>query len=57
MLSELTTDDLKEIGVAAVGDQQRLLTAIAALGEGGASPAAPAPERSVPPRPRPSGGS
>jgi class 3 adenylate cyclase/predicted ATPase len=45
VLSELTTDDLKEIGVAAVGDRRRLLAAIAALGEG-ASPAAPAPERS-----------
>ena len=42
VLSELTTDDLKEIGVAAVGDRRRLLAAIAALGEG----AAPAPERS-----------
>src|SRR5215470_3969864 len=42
VLSELTTDDLKEIGVAAVGDRRRLLAAIAALGEG-ASPAASAP--------------
>src|SRR5215831_5760176 len=42
VLSELTTDDLKDIGVAAVGDRRRLLAAIAALGEG-ASPAAPAP--------------
>jgi class 3 adenylate cyclase/predicted ATPase len=40
VLSELTTDDLKEIGVAAVGDRRRLLTAIAALSEG-ALPAAP----------------
>jgi class 3 adenylate cyclase len=31
----LTTDDLKNIGVAAVGDRRRLLAAIAALGEGG----------------------
>src|SRR6516164_8925576 len=31
VLSELTTDDLKEIGVAAVGDRRRLLTAIGAL--------------------------
>ena len=45
VLSELTTDDLKEIGVAALGDRRRLLAAIAALREG-ASPAAPAPERS-----------
>ena len=42
VLSELTTNDLKEIGIAAVGDRRRLLAAIAALGEG-ASPAAPAP--------------
>jgi class 3 adenylate cyclase len=45
VLSELTTDDLKEIGVAAVGDRRRLLAAIAALGEG-ALPAAPAPVHS-----------
>src|SRR5215469_12956123 len=45
VLSGLTTDDLKEIGVAALGDRRRLLAAIAALGEG-ALPAAPAPERS-----------
>ena len=45
VLSELTTDDLKDIGVAAVGDRRRLLAAIAALA-GGASPAAP--ERSSP---------
>jgi hypothetical protein len=44
VLSELTTDDLKEIGVAAVGDRRRLLAAIAALGEG-ALPAAPTPVR------------
>src|SRR5262249_56994278 len=42
VLSELTTDDLKDIGVAAVGDRRRLLAAIAALGEG-SSPAAPGP--------------
>jgi class 3 adenylate cyclase/predicted ATPase len=45
VLSELTTDDLKEIGVAAVGDRRRLLAAIATLGEG-ALPAAPTPVRS-----------
>jgi class 3 adenylate cyclase len=45
VLSELTTDDLKEIGVAAVGDRRRLLAAIAALAAG-ALPAAPAPVRS-----------
>ena len=48
VLSELTTDDLKEIGVAAVGDRRRLLAAIAALDEG-AVPAAPAPVRSSAP--------
>jgi class 3 adenylate cyclase/predicted ATPase len=48
VLSELTTDDLKEIGVAALGDRRRLLAAIAALGEG-ALPAAPAQERSSAP--------
>ena len=41
VLPGLTTDDLKEIGVAALGDRRRLLAAIAALGEG-ALPAAPA---------------
>jgi class 3 adenylate cyclase len=45
VLSELTTDDLKEIGVAAVGDRRRLLAAIAALAAG-ALPAAAAPVRS-----------
>ena len=48
VLSELTTDDLKEIGVAPVGDRRRLLAAIAALGEG-ALPAAPAPVQSFAP--------
>ena len=45
VLSELTADDLKEIGVAAVGDRRRLLAAIAALGEGKLR-AEPAPQRS-----------
>jgi class 3 adenylate cyclase/predicted ATPase len=40
VLPELTADDLKEIGVAAVGDRRRLLAAITALG-GSAVPAAP----------------
>jgi class 3 adenylate cyclase/predicted ATPase len=48
VLSELTTDDLKEIGVAAVGDRRRLLAAIAALGEG-PLPATPAPVQSSAP--------
>jgi len=41
VLPELTADDLKEIGVAAVGDRRRLLAAIAAL-RGIAAPAPPA---------------
>jgi len=40
VLPELTADDLKEIGVAAVGDRRRLLAAIAAL-RGSAVPTAP----------------
>jgi hypothetical protein len=31
VLPQLTADDLKDIGVAAVGDRRRLLSAIAAL--------------------------
>src|SRR5215472_1899180 len=42
VLPKLTADDLKDIGVTAVGHRRVLLEAIAALGEG-ASPAAPAP--------------
>jgi class 3 adenylate cyclase/predicted ATPase len=38
VLPKLTADDLKEIGVAAVGDRRRLLEAIASL-EGGGLPA------------------
>ena len=41
VLPELTADDLKEIGVAAVGDRRRLLAAIAAR-HGSALPAPPA---------------
>jgi class 3 adenylate cyclase len=40
VLPELTADDLKEIGVAAVGDRRRLLAGIATL-RGGAVPAGP----------------
>jgi class 3 adenylate cyclase/predicted ATPase len=40
VLPQLTADDLKEIGVAAVGDRRRLLAAIATL-RGSAVPAAP----------------
>ena len=39
VLPELTAEDLKEMGVAAVGDRRRLLAAIAVLS--GASPGAP----------------
>src|SRR5947209_10821077 len=46
VLPHLTTDDLKELGVLAVGDRRKLLTAIARLSlsshsEGAAPPAAP----------------
>src|SRR4051812_44492408 len=40
MLPQLTADDLKEIGVAAVGDRRRLLAAVVPL-RGSAVPAAP----------------
>jgi len=40
VLPQLTADDLKDIGVAAVGDRRRLLAAIAALT--GATPPATA---------------
>jgi class 3 adenylate cyclase/tetratricopeptide (TPR) repeat protein len=46
VLPKLTADDLKEIGVAAVGDRRRLLEAIASLG-GHALPAASAAVPSV----------
>jgi class 3 adenylate cyclase len=41
VLPELTADDLKEIGIAAVGDRRRLLAGIATL-RGSAVPAGPA---------------
>jgi hypothetical protein len=41
VLPQLTADDLKDIGVSAVGDRRRLLAAIAALG--GATPPADVP--------------
>jgi class 3 adenylate cyclase len=43
VLPRLTADDLKDIGVASVGDRRRLLDAIAGLG-GAAPSVAPAPE-------------
>lgn len=52
VLPQLTSEDLKEIGVAALGHRKRLLEAIAALrGEGQAPPPAPAPA-TAPSRPR-----
>jgi class 3 adenylate cyclase/tetratricopeptide (TPR) repeat protein len=39
VLAQLTADDLKDIGVATVGDRRRLLAAVAALA--GATPSAP----------------
>jgi len=44
ILQKLTSDDLKEIGVAAVGHRRKLLEAIAALGE-----AVPASTANLPP--------
>ena len=41
VLSQLTADDLRDIGVVAVGDRRRLLAAIAALA--GATPSVDAP--------------
>src|SRR6516164_6435387 len=55
VLPELTADDLKELGVAAIGHRRLLLKAIAdlAAGAGRAAakdvPAAPAPVQSPPP--------
>src|SRR5271156_3595213 len=51
VLPQLTADDLKDIGVSAVGDRRRLLAAIAALT--GTSPPADAPAsppKSAPPK-------
>ena len=49
VLPQLTADDLKEIGVSAVGDRRRLLAAIAALS--GPTPSANAPTSSPKPAP------
>ena len=38
VLTELTTDDLKELGVASIGHRRRLMAAIAALRDSGALP-------------------
>ena len=47
LLGRLTSDDLKEIGVASLGHRKQLLEAIAALGA-----VAEAPPRRQPPQPR-----
>ena len=52
VLPQLTADDLKDIGVSAVGDRRRLLAAIAALS--GPTPSVNAP--ASPPTPAPAGG-
>ena len=49
VLPQLTADDLKDIGVSAVGDRRRLLAAIAALS--GPTPSANAPASSPKPAP------
>ena len=49
VLPQLTADDLKEIGVSAVGDRRRLLAAIAALS--GPTPSVNAPASSPKPAP------
>src|SRR5208337_3876098 len=48
-LPQLTADDLKDIGVSAVGDRRRLLAAIAALA--GAKPPSDVPASSLTPAP------
>ena len=46
VLPSLTADDLKDIGVVAVGHRRKLLNAIAALSEPAAAPIRPAPQAS-----------
>ena len=46
VLPQLTADDLKDIGVSAVGDRRRLLDAIAALAGETPSSATPSPPQS-----------
>ena len=41
VLSQLTADDLKDIGVSAVGDRRKLIVAIAALAGTTSSPSRP----------------
>ncbi|MBV8473726.1 MAG: AAA family ATPase [Hyphomicrobiales bacterium] len=49
VLPQLTADDLKDIGVSAVGDRRRLLAAIAALASGSSAEIAPHPPKPAPP--------
>src|ERR1700723_931758 len=51
VLPQLTAEDLKDIGVAIVGDRRKMLTAIAQLS---ASSVAPAPIATPPAAPEPS---
>ena len=50
VLPRLTADDLKDVGVAAVGDRRRLLDAIAALAAASPAGASPFAHKSVPPK-------
>ena len=50
VLPRLTADDLKDVGVAAVGDRRRLLDAIAALAAAKPADAPPFAHKSVPPK-------
>ena len=50
VLPQLTADDLKEIGVVAVGDRRKLLAAISALGGPGPSPDLTAPQAKSAPK-------
>ncbi len=47
LLGRLTSDDLKEIGVASLGHRKQLLEAVAALGAGAGAPA-PTPGAAIP---------
>src|SRR4029077_16913361 len=49
VLPKLTSEDLREIGVAAVGHRRKLLDAIAALGAAVPAAAMTAPQRAPPP--------
>ena len=50
VLPRLTADDLKDVGVAAVGDRRRLLDAIAALSAAKPAEASPFAHKSFPPK-------